>query len=49
MDIEQVLKMMHIIEIIEVTIFYTKNIYATLQRVSKYNKSTLIGVFDENP
>jgi hypothetical protein len=49
MDIEQVLEMMHIVEILEVTIFYTKNICATLQRVAKYNNSTLIRILDENP
>jgi hypothetical protein len=49
MDVEQALEMMHIVEITNVTIFYTKNIYATLQRVAKYNPSTLIGVLDENP
>jgi hypothetical protein len=49
MDAKQVFEMMHIIEITEVTILYTKNIYAILQRVAKYNLSTLIGVLDENP
>jgi hypothetical protein len=48
MDVEQALEMMHIVEITNVTIFYTKNIYAMLQRVAKYNPSILIGVLDEN-
>jgi hypothetical protein len=49
MDLKQVLKMMHILEITKVRIFYTKNIYATFQRAAKYNPSTFIGVLDENP
>jgi hypothetical protein len=48
MEVEQVLEMMHIVEIIEVTIFYTENIYAIFQRVAKYNPSTFIGSLDEN-
>jgi hypothetical protein len=40
---------MHIVEIIKVTIFYTENIYAILQRVAKYNPSTFTKIPDENP
>jgi hypothetical protein len=49
MEVEQVFEMMHIVEITEVTIFYTENIYAILQRAAIYNPSTFIGTLDENP
>jgi hypothetical protein len=49
MEVEQVLEMMHIVEITKVTIFYTKNIYAILQKIAKYNPSTFTKILDENP
>jgi hypothetical protein len=49
MEVEQVLEMMHIIEIIKVTILYTENIYAILQRAAKYNQSSFTRVSNENP
>jgi hypothetical protein len=49
MEVEQVFEMMHIVEIIEVTIFYIENIYVVFLRITKYNPSTLTRVIDKNP